>query len=116
MSFIETFTKLCNERQKSPTSVCMELGLSDAIYTYWKKNGSVPRDATLKKIADYFEVSTEYLIGEESISEKEELNAYLEELKNRSEMRMLFSLAKNATKEDVEKAVAIIELLTKKNG
>lgn len=40
-----------------------------------------------------------------------ELNDYLEELKNRSEMRMLFKLAKGATKEEVEKAVKIIEAL-----
>lgn len=40
-----------------------------------------------------------------------ELQEYLEELKNRSEMRMLFSIAKGATKEDVEKAVKIIEAL-----
>ena len=38
---------------------------------------------------------------------------YLEELKNRSELRMLFSLTKGATKEDVEKAVRIIEALKK---
>jgi len=45
------------------------------------------------------------------LTEGEELQEYLEELKNRSEMRMLFSLAKGATKEDVEKAVKIIEAL-----
>ena len=47
-----------------------------------------------------------------SSSEDDKLQEYLEELKNRSEMRMLFKLAKNATKEDVEKAVKIIEALT----
>ena len=44
-----------------------------------------------------------------------ELQEYLEELKNRSEMRMLFKLAKNATKEDVEKAVRIVEALIGNN-
>ena len=43
--------------------------------------------------------------------EDDELNEYLEELKNRSEMRMLFKLTKSATKEDVMKAVKIIEAL-----
>ncbi len=45
-----------------------------------------------------------------------ELDVYLEELKTRPEMRMLFSLAKDATKEDVERAVAIIEALAKSRG
>ena len=44
----------------------------------------------------------------------DELNEYLEELKNREDMRMLFSLAKGATKEDVMQAVKIIEALRDK--
>lgn len=47
------------------------------------------------------------------LSDDDELQLYLEELKTRPEMRMLFSLAKNATKEDVEQAVKIIEALRK---
>lgn len=47
------------------------------------------------------------------VNEDEELTDYLEELKNRSEMRILFKLAKGATKEDVEQAVKIIEALRK---
>ena len=46
-------------------------------------------------------------------AENVELEEYLEELKNRPEMRMLFKLAKGATKEDVEQAVKIIEALQK---
>ena len=40
----------------------------------------------------------------------------LEELKTRPEMRMLFSLAKGATKEDVELAVQIIERMRRNGG
>ena len=47
------------------------------------------------------------------VEEDEELNEYLEMLKTRKECRMLFQLAKNATKEDVEQAVKIIEALRK---
>lgn len=39
----------------------------------------------------------------------DELSAYLEELSTRPEQRMLFSLTKNATREEVETAVKIIE-------
>ena len=40
-----------------------------------------------------------------------ELTEYLEELRTRDEMRMLFSITKGATKEDVMRTVAIIEAL-----
>lgn len=46
--------------------------------------------------------------------ETDELNAYLEELRTRPEMKMLFSLTKSATKEDVKKAVKVIEALFEK--
>ena len=61
--FWEKFILLCEKKNKSPNMVCSELGLSTAIATKWK-NGSIPRDTTLLKIADYFGVSVEYLKGE----------------------------------------------------
>ncbi len=79
---------------------------------------NIPSDK-IEIIADYLSISPAYLMGWETdnkdtnnkLTDDEELQEYLEELKNRSEMRMLFSLAKGATKEDVEKAVKIIEAL-----
>lgn len=77
----------------------------------------------LQKIADHFGVSLGYLTG----TEEEEPNAtdkennpivldddaleLLEELKERPEMRTLFSVSRKATKEDILKAVKIIEAL-----
>lgn len=43
--------------------------------------------------------------------EETELQEYLEELKNRPEMKMLFKTLKGTSKEDVEKTVKIIEAL-----
>lgn len=57
--FWETFVDLCNNIKKSPNAVCKELGLSNAAATYWKR-GSTPNSTTLKRVADYFGVSTAY--------------------------------------------------------
>lgn len=75
----------------------------------------------LAKLADVLQVTPAFLMGVKEPGEKEktaedmELEEYLEYLKNRSEMRMLFSVSKDATKEDVMRAVAIIEALKKSN-
>lgn len=53
--FWNNFVNLCNNKGKSPNRVCADLGYSTAIATKWK-NGAIPRDTTLKKIADYFGV------------------------------------------------------------
>lgn len=83
----------------------------------WETGKTTPDKETLIKIANYFGVSIDYLLGNTEqkekplVNEDEELTEYLDELKNRPEMKMLFSLAKGATKGDVEKAVKIIETL-----
>ena len=62
--FIDQLRKLCSERGTTPTSVCKALGLSTALPTNWK-NGRFPSGTTLLKIANYFGVSVNYLLGEE---------------------------------------------------
>ena len=118
--FKENFIRLCNQRGVAPTVVCKEIGLSDAVYSKWTDE-SVPRRATLMKLADYFGVTVDDLLRDEKApaaeaEEVDELNELLEELKTRPEMRMLFSLAKGATKEDVELAVQIIERMRRNGG
>ncbi len=62
--FWERFVFLCNSKNMSPNAVCAELGMSTAVATKWK-NGAIPRDGTLMRIAAYFNVSVDYLKGEE---------------------------------------------------
>ena len=118
--FKENFIRLCNQKGVAPTAVCSAIGLSNATFSCLTDD-SVPRKATLMKIADYFGVTVEELLQEKKTpaaeaEEADELNELLEELKTRPEMRMLFSLAKGATKEDVELAVQIIERMRRNGG
>lgn len=80
---------------------------------------------TLVKLCSVYGVTVNEILGTASYASSiadslspidAELNEYLELLKNRPECRMLFSLTKDATKEEVEKAVAIIEALRKTEG
>ena len=113
----EIFVKLCQERGVTPYQVSKATGISQAAFSTWKKGRTVPRESTLRKVADYFHVSVRYLRGEDhdpgapSPAYDPELYEYLDMLRNRSECRMLFSLAKDATPEDVRRAVAVIEAL-----
>lgn len=62
--FFEILKNLCSERGTTPTTVVKELGLSSSSATSWK-NGKVPHHGTLLKLADYFGVSVDYLLGKE---------------------------------------------------
>lgn len=68
--FWERYLALCNSVNKGPSVVAVELGFSNAASTGWK-NGAVPRASGLKKIADYFGVSVEYLLGNEKTATPE---------------------------------------------
>ena len=61
--FWKNFVSLCSNIGKSTTAVILELGLSRSLVTSWK-NGTVPNNTTLLKIANYFNVSVEELISE----------------------------------------------------
>ena len=67
--FKERFIRLCNQRGEAPTAVCARIGLSNATYSCWTDN-SVPRKATLMKIADYFGVTAESLLADTETTEK----------------------------------------------
>lgn len=60
--FWDNLKILCAEKGISVAKLCSLLNLSNSTSTKWKK-GSVPNNSTLKKIADYFGVSVDYLIG-----------------------------------------------------
>ena len=62
--FKKIFIDLCNKRKEAPTVVCTKLGLSNAAFSKWNDD-SIPRRATLQRMADYFDVSIDYLLGKE---------------------------------------------------
>lgn len=66
--FWDKIIELCNDNGISPSKLCETLNFSNATATKWK-NGATPHDSTLKKIADYFNVSIDYLAGRTSKQE-----------------------------------------------
>lgn len=63
--FYYNFVNKCNELKKSPSAVAEEMGFKRSVVTRWK-NGTVPRQATLQKIAKYFDCSVEELTADGS--------------------------------------------------
>ena len=60
--FKQRFIRLCNDKGVSPSAACAAIGLSNATFSCWTET-SIPRKATLMRIADYFGVSVDYLLG-----------------------------------------------------
>ena len=62
MAFYETYRRLCQNLGKSDNAVAAEIGLSNSTVTTWRQ-GAIPRRPTIKKVADYFHVTVEEMMG-----------------------------------------------------
>jgi transcriptional regulator with XRE-family HTH domain len=93
-----------------------KLGLAKSTISMYENGTREPSLEILEAIADIFNVDMNTLTDSKvSATLNSEMQEYLEQLKTRSEMKMLFKTAKNSTKEDIEKTVKIIEALRGQN-
>lgn len=112
--FYATFEALCAKRGVSRQRACIDCGFSRTAWNKWK-DGAVPNGEGLQRIADYFGVTTDYLLtgegtkkshsktgeGVYSVPDKETLEL-LELLESREDIRYLAAASKNATPEHVK--------------
>ncbi|WP_195522088.1 helix-turn-helix domain-containing protein [Hungatella hathewayi] len=68
----DIFAKLLEERHLKAADVCRGTGLPSSLFSEWKRGKSTPKADKLKKIADFFEVSVEYLMTGDDPAKKEE--------------------------------------------
>ena len=61
--FYDVFCALCAKKGLTPSGAASKIGFNRASVTVWKNNGTAPKQELLVKIADYFQVSTDYLLG-----------------------------------------------------
>ncbi len=111
---------LCKNNGISITAMCKEAGVSRGSLTDLKQGRSkkLSSDA-VSKIAAFFNVSTDYILnGDDAIRVEahndpvyidDETREIIDSLRSRPEMKVLFSVSKNATKDDIEMAVDIIK-------
>ena len=60
--FFDRFQSLCQEKGISVYRACQDIGLNRSAVAKWKAGGK-PNGTTAGKLADYFGVSTDYLLG-----------------------------------------------------
>ena len=122
---MEYLKHLRQSKGVSQQEVADYLGITRQAYSNYENGYRAPDNETLLKLGEYFDTTVDTILrgkekapanAEAYVNDDPELTEYLEELKNRNEMRMLFKLAKNATKADVMRAVAIIEALRKEDN
>lgn len=102
--FWNNFLAQCAKKGKSPAVVAEELGFSNSATTCWK-NGSLPRMSSRKKLADYFGITVEELMGTKKepagMGELDDVKKQVVELMDdmsQEEIDALFTLLKSKAK------------------
>lgn len=119
--FYEQLYKICQQKGTTPTGVCRRLGLSTSKVTAWK-NGSIPKQSTLQRLADELGVATDAFFAEQEpklTPEEEELLAVFRNLSVSGKRQLLgkayelHDAQKNAADEiappDVGLAAALVD-------
>ena len=120
--------EIMKEKELTAYRVSKDTGISQASLADWRKGRSKPKIDKLQKLSEYFGVSVSYLTGEsDEIDDTQQMQVpngyyvdketaeYAEMLRTRPGARLLFSAAKDISKEDMQKAVEYIEFLKSKN-
>ena len=104
--FWEKFIELCKQANVSPSGVAREIGLSNSAAVKWKK-GAIPDSNTLQKIADYFDVSVDYLLGKTPSPEREDIP---------EDEKRLRDLLSQMSEEQLQTALKIISAIAEQNN
>lgn len=111
----EIILGLCSEKGVSITELCRQSGASRGSLTDLKmgRKNSLSA-ATLSKIAAYFGVSVDYLLGNEekpAAEDDNELNEMLEDIRRNPELRAMFSITRKSTPEQVRQYTDVIKAI-----
>ena len=120
MGTIDKIIELLKARGYSQKALTDYLGIRKNIFSQWKNGTTESYRKYLEQIAEFLGVSVGELIGSENVKSEpiyldDETRELLDALRLRPEMRTLFKVSKNASKEDVEMAVGIIERFKKRS-
>ena len=97
MSVKERVLKLCDEHKVKVGKLEREIKISSGTIYRWTDD-TYPNGNTLAAIADFFGVTTDYLLEREEVDMDDEL----ERLKNDPDLRMLLSSSAKLNKNDLK--------------
>lgn len=108
--------KALREGRYTQAELAKLLGVGRTTYTKYE-SGDIRMSAdVLSRLSKIFDVSIDHILGEDDAGpDDQELWEYREALRRDPERRMLFSLAKDATIDEVRQAVAVIDALKRAN-
>jgi len=116
----EIFSQLLQKFGVTAYKVSKATGISQSSLSDWKLGKVTPKTENMKKIADYFDVSVEYLMtgeekeGGETYYLNEETSKMAQDIFENKELRLLFDTARDAEPEDLKAVHTMLLALKRK--
>lgn len=114
--------QLRHEHNMSQEEMAVYLDISQQTVSKYENGKIEPDMSVLKKLANLFDVSIDYLMGYSDIrkpdlfvGEEAEVYQVLDDLRRRPELKMLFKVSKNVTKDEIDTVVRMIETFKKQS-
>ena len=114
------FEQLLQKYGVSTYKVSKDTGIAQSVFSAWKNGISTPKQDKIQKIADYFNVSVDYLMtgkekeGGEKYYINDETASIAQEIFDNKELRLLFDAAKDAQPEDLQTVHQMLLALKRK--
>lgn len=112
----ETLKALRSSKDLSQKDLSVLLGVSQQTIGSWEVGRTSPDPEMINKIAQFFVVSTDYLLGNDSVPgyyRDAEVAAIANEMKDNPDMRILFDASKDLSKEDLKFVVEMVNRMKK---
>jgi len=124
-SFSERLKELRIEKRLTQEELATIFFLNKSSISRYERGQQVPELDLLQRIADFFQVGTDYLLGNsdirnpyenhqrisESIKDDKELLEFWEVLKEREDLQLLFKQTKQMTEKDIRQIIKIIKAI-----
>lgn len=114
----ENIQRLMDSHGIDRNKICADLGFKYTTFTDWVKGNTYPRIDKIEMMAQYFGVNKSDLVEkhvEAGYYTNKDAADFAEMLRTRPGARLLFSAAKDISKDDLQKAVEYIEFLKSKS-
>lgn len=116
MNFGARLTTLRKQRKLLQADVANKIGIARATYGAYEQGTRQPDFETLEKIADFFEVSIDYLLGRSDITPEEKDEAEFQAFINDPELGIWYKELPKSDEDELRKLRMIWEMIkTEKN-
>ena len=112
MNFTERLANLINKNNTTKNKMLLDLNLGKSSYGSWEVRGTIPSGDTLSKIADYFDVSVDYLLGREDASGAIDLGLMELETKLQSDEVELVAIYRQLNKDGKQRLLGVAQGFT----